>query len=96
MNSINDKVVIASSSGVNLGETIGICIDKPTSTTCTVRFVGECEVFSGLTAGANYYLGVDGALTTTPASGDSTIHQFIGVAKNASTLLFERGEPVYN
>lgn len=96
MNSTNDKVVIASASGVNIGEAIGICIEKPTSTTCTVRFVGECEVFSGLVAGTNYYLGVDGAITATPVTGDSTVHQFLGVAKNASTLLFERGEPVYS
>lgn len=96
VNTINNKVVLASNSGVAIGPTIGVCISKPTAITCGVRFNGECDVFSGLVAGTPYFLGLNGAVTTTPSEGAATVHQPVGVAKNASTLIFERGEPVFN
>ena len=71
-----------------------MCVDKPTSTSCSIRFIGEAAAFSGLTPGAPYYLGVDGAITDTPVVAGSTLHQFVGVAKNSSTLVFERGSGI--
>lgn len=96
MDVTNNRVVLASNSGAAIGPVMGVSMSKPTSTTCVVRFSGECAVFAGLVAGTIYYLGVNGAITTAPLEGASTIHQQLGVAKNASTLVLERGEAIFN
>jgi len=92
----NNRAVLASNSGAAIGPAVGVCVSKPTTITCRVQFIGECDVFTGLVAGTPYYLGLNGAITPTPSVGASTIHQPVGVAKNTTTLVFERGEPVFN
>lgn len=51
---------------------------------------------SGLSIGADYYLraGVPGAMTSTAPSTSGNVVQRVGKAISATTLSFERGEPV--
>lgn len=96
VDSVSNLAVLASNSGAAIGPAVGVVMSKPTTVTCVVRFTGECDVFAGLTAGAVYYLGLNGVVTATPLEGPSTIHQRVGVAKNTTTLVFRRGEAIFN
>jgi hypothetical protein len=84
----------ASRSGTNRGRAMGLVTEKPTSTTCTVQFVGELAHFTGLTAGSDYYLGVDGAISSSSSTTTGELHQWVGVAKNTTTLVFAPTAPV--
>jgi hypothetical protein len=44
---------------------------------------------SGLTVGARYFLGIDGALTTTPPSLTGQLCQEVGIAVSTTALLFQ-------
>lgn len=75
---------------------IGIVVAKPTGTTAKVKFYGVFTGFSGMTPGAEQFLGAAGALVE-PGSLPSTpgsIIQRIGVALSAAVLIFAPGEPV--
>lgn len=54
---------------------------------------GSVNGFTGLTPGARYFLGSDGAITETPPTAG--IYQALGTASSASILIVEIGEPVY-
>ena len=66
---------------------IGIVIAKPLATTATVAYAGEVTVLAGLTAGAVYYLGVAGAITTVAPGAPGNVIQRLGTAASATTLL---------
>lgn len=94
---VADTVVEANATTL-AGDTIaGIVVAKPTSTTCSVKYVGETgAVFAGaLTIGNQYYVGrTDGTITdnlSTFATGDTQLP--VGIAKNADTLVIRIGEP---
>jgi hypothetical protein len=51
---------------------------------------GINEALSGMTPGARQYLGAAGHRTeTAPASPDAVIHQLVGIAKDATTLIVD-------
>jgi len=87
----------ADNAGIATARSIpGVVIAKPTPTSATVCYAGEAAVYAGLTAGATYYLGTAGALTTTAPVLSPTVARRIGVAKNATTLVVGLGEPIIN
>lgn len=55
-----------------------------TSSNATVYFEGPNDDLSGLTAGTRMYLSTAGAATATPAT--TGLHQFLGVAVDATTI----------
>lgn len=75
---------------------VGICVQKPTSTSCRVRIAGKVEGLSGLTAGAIHYLSAasPGALVTTPPSSSGDIVQAIGFAANTTDIWVDAGEAI--
>lgn len=53
----------------------------------TVYFEGPNDDKSGLTPGARYYLAAAGGVTASPPSSPTyVIHQFLGIAVNATTI----------
>lgn len=68
----------------------GIVLSKPTSTTAILVTSGEVSGFSGLTPGANQFLGTAGGLIESVAALiDGNFVQRVGEAINATTLLFQ-------
>lgn len=56
---------------------------------------GMISGFSGLTAGAAYFVGSDGSPTNAPPTPSASVRvMFIGFAINATTLLFRPGIPI--
>jgi hypothetical protein len=52
-----------------------------------IYFEGPNDDKSGLTPGARYYLGAAGGVVSTPpTSPSSVIHQYLGIAVNATTI----------
>lgn len=49
---------------------------------------GMITGLTGLTVGADYFLGTSGALTTTPPTAAGSIVQYLGFAISATTLMF--------
>jgi len=73
---------------------IGIVIQKPTPTTCVIARSGEVSVFSGLTVGEQYYVSkTAGQISTiiTPTAGQ--VVQYVGYARNTTTLVVQLGLP---
>jgi len=67
---------------------IGVVIEKPTTTTCVVKWEGYVDVFAGLSAHRVYYLQQDGTINVTPPPGGAGYHvQRVGVALDANVLL---------
>jgi hypothetical protein len=62
---------------------VGVIISKPTSMTCLVQWMGETpEIFSGLSAGALYFLGTDSKISDNPPApvGRDMFIQAVAVA----------------
>jgi len=60
----------------------------------SIVVTGRDTVFSGLTAGVQYYVGVNGALTATAPATSGTISQRICKGSNTATSAFvQPGEP---
>ena len=81
------NVAIGNASGV-----LGVVVDKPTTTTATVAYGGEVTMAIAITAGTSYYLGVDGALITTPLdpianAGSGLVHKKIGFGISSTKIL---------
>ncbi len=84
----------ADASSVATSPAIGVIIAKPTPVTATLSYFGETAVFGGLTVGADYFLDtVAGGITTTAPSTPGEVVQRVGVAINATTLLFDPEQP---
>jgi hypothetical protein len=84
-----DTVDRANASSTATMPVIGFVIDKPTTTTCTVQFIGPIPGFSGLTTDAQYYMDTtNGGITTTPPSGigSGKVIQKVGIAKSTTLL----------
>jgi hypothetical protein len=92
---VGDVVYVSAASTVALADgndsakrpALGVVVYKKTSaaTTCKVAFMGEVDVFTGLTAGATYYLSnTAGDITATAPTPNA---QAVGVAKSATTLV---------
>jgi len=86
----------ADNSAVGTGPAIGIVTAKPTTTTATVAFAGEVSVLSGLTVGADFFMGTNGSIILAgvlPTATGSVI-QKVGVAVSTTTLLLNIQLPV--
>ena len=55
-------------------------------------FEGTNTQLSGMTKGARQYLGASGAVTETPNTTSTEIHQYLGKATSATELNVERGD----
>lgn len=65
------------------------------STTALVYHEGTITGLSALTPGTRYYLATTaGTLTATAPSATGNVSQYVGTAINATTLDFERAEPI--
>jgi hypothetical protein len=92
-----DTVVAANATTLGGNTIAGIVVDKPSATTCSVKYLGETgAVFGGaLTPGAEYYVDrIDGGITDSLAAhtiGDTDLS--VGFAKDTSTLVVRIGWP---
>lgn len=85
--STTDTVALADANDTGKVPAIGVVVYKKTSgaTKCKVAFIGEVDCYSGLTAGATYYLSnTAGGKTATAPTPNA---QPIGIAKNETTLV---------
>jgi len=74
---------------------IGIITSKPTPTTCVIARSGEVTI-AGLTVGQEYYASatVPGQLTPTVPVFSGFVAQYVGYAKNNTTLVVQPGIPL--
>jgi hypothetical protein len=93
---ITDTATVATNATLS-GATpfLGLVFATPTVGTATIAYYGEFP-WSGapLTPGAKYYLGIGGAITTTPPSTPGNVSLRIGFAKSATILMIFPGEPI--
>lgn len=63
-----------------------------TGAPATIFFSGRNTGVSGLTPGTRYYLSdaTPGGVTATPVTGSGKLHQFVGVAATATSLVWDR------
>lgn len=93
---INGKVFPADSTNVDCIDSIaGVCMAGALEgfNTAVAKF-GKITRFGGLISGSVYFLGLDGALTTTCPSAVGDIIVKIGTSTDDSTLLLQIGEGV--
>jgi hypothetical protein len=98
--SVSNVVYLMSTSTVGLASAmdatklaIGVVSSKNSSTIAVVQYAGENGSFSGLTAGAEYYLSVTAGVATSVAPNTTgNVVQKIGFAKNSTTLVIEIDE----
>ena len=74
---------------------IGIVIQKPTATTCIIARSGEVSAFAApLIVGQEYYASTTpGQITTTVPTASGHVVQYIGYARNTSTLVVQMRAP---
>ena len=73
---------------------IGVIISKPTPVTCVIARSGEVIVPGPLTVGQEYYASTTpGQLTATPPTLSGQISQYVGYARNTTTLVVQLGVP---
>ena len=68
---------------------LGVVTDKPTTTSCRVRWVGPVDGFTGLSVGSAYFLGTAGAISTSPGANVVPV----GIAETTTRLLVLPGAP---
>lgn len=71
---------------------IGVVVDKPTTTSCSVRTLGAAAVFSGLLAGKVYWLNALGTIDAAPPVaplGTVRFAQAVGYALDSTTLMVD-------
>ena len=75
---------------------IGVCINKPSGSSCIIARSGEVPGFSGLTPDTYYYVSdtAVGGITPTPPSGGGTVIQQVGYARTSSILVVELSRPL--
>lgn len=84
---INANTVIKNIDNTPDQPTIGIVINKPTTTTCRVAFSAEITGFSGLTQGQQVFLSTSGSLTSVPPTTNYV--QMLGYALSPSKIKLE-------
>ena len=94
--SANDHFSLGNAATGSVQKAVGICIAKPTSTTCRVRIAGKVSGLTGLTADTLYYLDdtTPGGLTATPPSTSGDLVQAMGIAANTTELWVDAGEAI--
>lgn len=84
--SVNQSTAVECTDNTTVQPTIGVVIDKPTTTSCEVLVLGIQEGYTGLSIGSKIYLDTDGTVTTTkPSSG---YMQVLGTAVATDTIFF--------
>ena len=85
----------ADNSAIATTPIVGIVIDKPTNTTATLVFFGVVAGFTGLTPGADVFLGTNGGIIVPPLpTTPGTVIQKIGQVVSPTTLLLDPDTPV--
>jgi len=85
------SVARANASTINTSNVIGVIIDKPSDTTCSVVVHGIIDIFSNLEVSKRYFLDInDGQITTIPTTSPGTILLELGVALTDTMLLFDK------
>ena len=85
----------ADNTSVATAPVAGIVVEKPTDTTATLVFFGIVSGFTGLTPGAQVFLGEEGGIITPPLpETPGTVIQKIGQAISATTLLLDPDTPI--
>jgi len=82
---------LADNSALATTPAMGVVIAKPAAFSAAVAYMGEVPGFFGLSIGSVYYMGLAGAITTTPPAVIGDVVQEVGVAIAASVLLFNPG-----
>ena len=78
--------VLSNTDNTEVEITIGVVIEKPTTTTCKVLVLGLEDGFSGQSIGDKVFLSTSGGLTNTaPSTG---YQQVLGVAITTTQILF--------
>lgn len=91
---VANSVRQANASSIANMPVIGIIIAKPTSTTCVIARSGEAAV-AGLTVGQEYYASTTpGQLTVVVPTAAGQVAQYVGYARNITTLVVQPREPV--
>ncbi len=73
---------------------IGAIIQKPTATTCVIARSGEVALYAGLVVGDEYFVStVAGQLTNTLPVGSGQVVQYVGYARNTSTIVVQPRHP---
>jgi hypothetical protein len=91
-------LVKASNTSANTMPAIGLFVpaDVGAGTAAAIRVAGRSVTLSGLTTGTTYYVGVNGALTTTPPTASGTIAQRVFKATDTTAAFVQLGEPITN
>lgn len=86
----------ASYTATTTAPAVGVVQDKPTGTTATLVFSGLLDGFSGLTPGDELFLGITGGIITSSSlpTSPGNVVQRVGVAVDATTILFSFAQPV--
>lgn len=85
-------IVNALANNESNSQVIGICVAKPTSTTCNVLTCGYTgNIYSSLSTSATYYLSdsVLGDVTTTPPSSSGSYVIKIGKTQNGQNIILQ-------
>lgn len=69
-----------------------VLVASLTGAPATIFFSGRNTAVTGLTVGSRYYLSdtTPGSITATPVVGSGKLHQFVGVAATATSLVWDR------
>jgi hypothetical protein len=74
---------------------VGVITSKPTPTTCIVARSGEVTGFAGLVVGQEYYASTTaGQISILVPLGSGQVAQYVGYAKNATTLVVQIRPPI--
>lgn len=90
----SNSVDLADSTVLTKSPAVGVVVNKPTTTSCLLAHEGKIDLFSGLTPGSLYFLGVSGAISSTAPSSVGEVVQRLGVAINVTSLLLTIFEEV--
>lgn len=85
----SNKVIKASNTSTSTAPAIGIIVSKPSTTTAVIRTGVESGGFVGIVAGATYFLGTSGTLTTTAPTATGTIVQSVGIGVSSTKVLID-------
>ena len=92
---VANSVRQSNASGTANMPVIGVIVSKPTPTTCIIARSGEVAVFVGLVVGQEYYASTTpGQLTTAVPTVTGQVAQYIGYARNTTTLVVQLRDPV--
>jgi hypothetical protein len=93
---VSNSVRQANASSPATMPVIGIIIQKLSSTSCIIARSGEVTLPGPLVVGQEYYASptVPGQLTTAVPTASGQVAQYVGYAKNTTTLVIQLRDPV--